>query len=379
MSYLLRVFENASEIVTIPNPLIFTGSATFRGAVDMSGATLTGLTLSASVVAPDDDDGAALGSTAKKWSDLFLASGAVINFNSGNALITHSAGLLTFSAGNVAFGVDATGIDVTFYGDTTAYKVWWDQNGDTNGAWYFGADTKGVLVSAYGAVTGCGVFWNPDGDTNGALSIGASGGSKGNDFLAYGATNGNYMHWDQSANSLLLVGTSSVLNIAGTTASTSSTTGALVCAGGMGVAGKAFLGETVVVTDAKAVIQGMNSFPKVTVTSLTSAATVGLTAAQVIGGFIIDAVSEANAATLPAPAGIVAAIPNCKVGTSFLLTYKNAASGAYTITVTANGASTIVGTATIGQNNTKVFQAVVTNITGSSEAVVFYSVGTLVH
>ncbi len=345
MSYLLRMFENAAETVTIPNPMGFSGAVTFSGVLDLSGATVTGLTLSASVVAPDADDGAALGSTSLKWSDLFLASGAVINFNNGNALITHSSGLLTFSAGNVAFGVDATGIDVTFFGDTT----------------------------------GCGVFWDPDGDTNGVLSVGASGGSKGNDFLAYGATNGNYMHWDQSANSLLLVGTSSVLNIAGTTASTSPITGALVCTGGVGIGGKAFFGETVVVTDAKAVIQGMNSFPKLTVTTLTSAATVALSAAQVIGGLIVDTVSEANAATLPAPADIVAAIPNCKVGTSFLLIYKNAASGAYTITVTANGASTIVGTATIEQNNTKIFQAVVTNITASSEAVVFYSVGTLVH
>ena len=247
MSYLGRVFENASEAVTIPNPLTFSGAVAFTGALNLAGATVTGMTLTGSVVAPDTDDGAALGSTSLKWSDLFLASGAVINFNSGNALITHSAGLLTFSAGNVAFGVDATGIDVTFYGDTTAYKVWWDQNGDTNGAWYFGADTKGVLVSAYGAVTGCGVFWNPDGDTNGVLSVGASGGSKGNDFLAYGATNGNYMHWDQSANSLLLVGTSSVLNIAGTTASTTSATGALICAGGVGIGGATFLGNTLTV------------------------------------------------------------------------------------------------------------------------------------
>ena len=44
---------------------------------------------------PNADDGAALGSTSLKWSDLFLASGAVINFNNGNATLTHSAGLLT--------------------------------------------------------------------------------------------------------------------------------------------------------------------------------------------------------------------------------------------------------------------------------------------
>jgi hypothetical protein len=45
---------------------------------------------------PTTDDGAALGTTSLKWSDLFLASGAVINFNSGDVTITHSTDLLTF-------------------------------------------------------------------------------------------------------------------------------------------------------------------------------------------------------------------------------------------------------------------------------------------
>jgi hypothetical protein len=40
----------------------------------------------------------ALGTTGEPWSDLFLGSGAVINFDSGNATITHSAGTLTFGA-----------------------------------------------------------------------------------------------------------------------------------------------------------------------------------------------------------------------------------------------------------------------------------------
>jgi hypothetical protein len=37
----------------------------------------------------------AIGSTTRQWSDLFLASGGVINWDNGNATITHSAGLLT--------------------------------------------------------------------------------------------------------------------------------------------------------------------------------------------------------------------------------------------------------------------------------------------
>lgn len=109
---------------------------------------------------------------------------------------------LTFTS-TASYGVDGTGVDAIFYGDTASYKAWWDQNGDTNGAWYFGADTFGVMVKIYGDTTGCGVFWDPTTDTNGTLTIGGSGGSKGNDVLIYGATNGGYLQWDQSANELL--------------------------------------------------------------------------------------------------------------------------------------------------------------------------------
>ena len=163
------------------------------------------------------------------------------------------------------------------------------------------------------------------------------------------------------------------------TDATSATTGSVKIAGGLGVAKKIFVGDSINVADAKPVIQGMNTFPKCTLTSLTSAATVTYSAAQVVNGFISDAVSAACAATLPAPANIVAAIPGCVVGTSFEFILKNAASGAFTITLTASGASTIVGTATVDQNNTRRFKAIVTNITGSSEAVVFYSLGSAAH
>lgn len=237
MQNLTSLSQTSAGNVTCSKNFTVSGSATFSGAVDLTGATVTGMTLSASVVAPDASDGAALGSTSLMWSDLFLASGGVINFNSGNATITHSAGLVTFAAGNVGFGVDDTGIDVTFYGATASYKVWFDQDGDTNGAfyfgadtkgimtywygdtasysvhfdpsgdtngaWYFGADTKGIQVNLYGDITGCGVFWDPTTDTNGTLTIGGSGGSKGNDVVIYGATNAAYLKWDQSADKLL--------------------------------------------------------------------------------------------------------------------------------------------------------------------------------
>lgn len=44
---------------------------------------------------PLTNDGIALGTSSLSWSDLFLASGAVISFNAGNYTITHTAGVLT--------------------------------------------------------------------------------------------------------------------------------------------------------------------------------------------------------------------------------------------------------------------------------------------
>lgn len=59
------------------------------------------------VNAPSTNDGAALGSTTLMWSDLFLASGGVINFNNGDVLVTHSANTLTFSGASSGYLYDA--------------------------------------------------------------------------------------------------------------------------------------------------------------------------------------------------------------------------------------------------------------------------------
>lgn len=71
---------------------------------------------------PDANDGAAIGSTALQWSDLFLASGGVINFNNGDVSITHSADMLSFTgaASGWRFGaqVSPTGNDGTSLGSS---------------------------------------------------------------------------------------------------------------------------------------------------------------------------------------------------------------------------------------------------------------------
>jgi len=56
----------------------------------------------ANVVAPGADDGTALGDANQRWSDLFLASGAVINFDNGDVTATHSSNTLTIAGGTLA-------------------------------------------------------------------------------------------------------------------------------------------------------------------------------------------------------------------------------------------------------------------------------------
>ena len=78
------------------------GSAIMRFLVDEDGDTWqAGSLTTVGALLPNANDGAALGASGTAWADLFLASGAVINFNAGDVTLTHSAGILTVSAGDL--------------------------------------------------------------------------------------------------------------------------------------------------------------------------------------------------------------------------------------------------------------------------------------
>jgi len=74
--------------------------------------------IGAASLSPGTSDGQALGTTSLMWSDLFLASGAVTNYNNGDVTVTHSAGRLTFAGAKTVTSTSATALVVGANGAT---------------------------------------------------------------------------------------------------------------------------------------------------------------------------------------------------------------------------------------------------------------------
>lgn len=86
---------------------------TFNSSTASLGATLMTATTSlttAAVLASSNDSGA-IGASGTAFSDLFLASGAVINFAAGNAVMTHSSGIIDVTTGDFQVSTAGTAND----------------------------------------------------------------------------------------------------------------------------------------------------------------------------------------------------------------------------------------------------------------------------
>jgi hypothetical protein len=103
--------------------------ATFSSTVnttDLVFAAATGETATAVMrmkkasLSPNTTNGMSLGTTALNWSDLYLDSGAIVDFDSGNVVITHSSGVINVSTGALQVGGVAvtTGVGVSLSGST---------------------------------------------------------------------------------------------------------------------------------------------------------------------------------------------------------------------------------------------------------------------
>ena len=132
-------------------------------------------------------------------------------------------------------------------------------------------------------------------------------------------------------------------------------------------------GETI--TGSDLVVQGRIA-KTTTISTVGSAANVVYTAAQMWGGLIArDPSGSDRSDTTDTAANIVSGITGAEVGSSFKFSIDNTANADETITVSGGSGVTLSGVMTIAQNETRSFMAVCTNITGSSEAVTLYDLG----
>ncbi len=76
--------------------------------------------ITASNVIPATNDGSALGVSGTAWADLFLASGSVVDFNTGDVTLTHASNLLTVGGGNLHVA-DGQGVVIGHTAQVTAH------------------------------------------------------------------------------------------------------------------------------------------------------------------------------------------------------------------------------------------------------------------
>ena len=147
---------------------------------------------------------------------------------------TSSLGTVTINGAmqldnTLTVGEDDTGHDVKFFGATSGQHLLWDQSadelaliGDTKLSFYDAAGGENIIATSDGHLEvnagttlditaptvdiNVGTTLNVDGVSRfvGTVSVGVDG--TGNDVYFYGATNGQHLLWDQSADELALIG-----------------------------------------------------------------------------------------------------------------------------------------------------------------------------
>ena len=106
-------FNSNTGVATFASTVLTTtdiNGGTVDGAVigGSSAAAITGTTITANTgLMPDANDGAYLGQAGTAFSDLFLAAGAVINWNSGGITVTESSDALNFAGAASGYTFDA--------------------------------------------------------------------------------------------------------------------------------------------------------------------------------------------------------------------------------------------------------------------------------
>lgn len=132
--------------------------------------------LAIGTLTPGSNDGLALGTTALNFSDLFLATGAVINYNNGNVVLTHSSGVLTLGTGDLQITTAGTNTaSVVTVGGTQTLTAKTLTSPTITGATITTSTVNGVTLTTGGSAStflnGAGAYTTP---TSGALIIGTT-------------------------------------------------------------------------------------------------------------------------------------------------------------------------------------------------------------
>lgn len=114
-TWALRTITGTAAEITVTNGDGVSGAPTLSlpAAITLTGKTITGGTFASIAAAtfataptPVTNDGAGLGTSSLKWSNLFIASGGYIDFNANDMRITHAANDLRFSGGGITLEND---------------------------------------------------------------------------------------------------------------------------------------------------------------------------------------------------------------------------------------------------------------------------------
>ena len=117
------------------------------------------ITLAANEFSPTTSDGIALGTGSKMWSDLFIADGGAVNFNNGDATLTHESNKIV--ASGCELFVNRPGRSLATFRRTN--------NGDASivvDASFYDADNDAQLRMLAGTSGECSVFFGDTDDAN---------------------------------------------------------------------------------------------------------------------------------------------------------------------------------------------------------------------